>query len=383
MPASNRRPLIVIVGMGETGVLTAMQLDGCDVVGVATKAALVSGQELGLRLVAPKAWKNDYLTELGRFKKLKHVKLLFGRATGVDLDDNNLTVELADGGRHVQRYDYLVIATGITNGFWRDDKVTEIKAIERDIVEQASRLSRAKTIAVIGGGATGTSVAANLATRYQNKAIHFFYSGDLPLPGYEDSVRQELVELLDSLGVRRAGNHRAELPGPDRVASIDSGTVNWRTGQPPFKTDAILWTTGASRPNSGFLPSHLLDGEGFVMTKPTLQVCGCSNVFAIGDVAQTDPNRSSARNWAYRILAGNILKVEAGHAELMESFKAPKKRWGSIIGTQRNGLTIYLPDGGKMHMARWYVKLILYPFKVRRDIYGGVRHRSWSLFNFI
>jgi apoptosis-inducing factor 2 len=383
MSVSQSRPLVVVVGMGETGVLTAANLVDFEVVGVSTKDVLVSGQELGLRLATPKSWKKDYLTELSRFKRLKHVKLLIGRAESVDFHDQQLVVELADGERRVQPYDYLVIATGVTNGFWRDDKFAGRAAIESDIENHANRFSEANTIAVVGGGATGTSVAANLAIRYEDKAVHFFHSGDLPLPGYDAKVREELAQLLDSVGVHRASNHRAKLDGSERHAVLAGGTVEWQTGQRPFEADVILWAIGASHPNSGFLPPSVLDDAGFVLTEPTLQVRGWRNVFAIGDVAQTDKHRSSARNWAYKILARNISELEAGHPERMKSFQAPPNRWGSILGIQKNGLTIYLPDGGKMHMNRWYVKMILYPFKVRRDIYGGIKSRLRNrLFSF-
>ena len=363
--------------MGETGVLTATKLEGCDVVGVATKRVLVSGQELGLRLTAPRAWRRDYFTELSRFRRLAHVKLLFGRVARAELEHSRLVVELADGSAQVQPYDYLVIATGVTNGFWRDDKLTDQAAIERDLKDRAAQLARAGTIAVVGGGATGTSVAANLATKYPDKGIHLFHSGELPLPGYPDSVRAEITQRLADAGVKRAPHHRAEPGDAGSMAALDGGTIRWQSGQAPFAADAIVWATGATRPNSGFLPPDILDEHGFVLTEPTLQVRGWPNVFAIGDVAQTDPHRSSARNWAYPIVAGNIAALIAGEPERMTRFAAPPHRWGSILGPQKDGLTVYLPDGGKSRIARWYVRWILYPFKVRREIYGGVRPRFW------
>lgn len=378
MSAEPSRPLVVIVGMGETGVLTATKLAGCDVVGIATKRALVSGQELGLRLTTPRAWRRDYLTELSRFKRLGHVKLLFGRVARAELDHNRLVVELADGGAHVQPYDYLVIASGVTNGFWRDDKVTDAAAITRDLKAQTAQLAKARTIAVVGGGATGTSVAANLAARYPTKSIHLFHSGDLPLPGYPDGVRAEIAQLLADRGVRRSPHHRAEPDSAEAMATLGGGTIRWQTGQAPFAADAILWATGATRPNTAFLPPDILDPQGYVLTEPTLQVSGRPNVFAIGDVAHTDPHRSSARNWAYTIVAGNIAALVAGDPDRMTRYEAPPHRWGSILGTQKDGLTVYLPNGGKSRFKRWYVRWILYPFKVRRDIYGGVRPRLWS-----
>ncbi|MDG2441920.1 MAG: hypothetical protein P8M13_01545 [Luminiphilus sp.] len=57
--APDTRPTVLVLGMGDTGVLTASHLSRqCRVIGVTTKPMLVSGQELGLRLttrtVAPK-----------------------------------------------------------------------------------------------------------------------------------------------------------------------------------------------------------------------------------------------------------------------------------------------------------------------------------------
>src|SRR3546814_17289138 len=53
---THTRPRVVIVGMGDTGVLTAIQLaPHADVVGIRTKAEFVRGQELGLRLARHEA----------------------------------------------------------------------------------------------------------------------------------------------------------------------------------------------------------------------------------------------------------------------------------------------------------------------------------------
>ena len=48
---------VVVAGLGDTGVLTAMKLaKHTDVVGISTKPGLVSGQELGWRLADPDHW---------------------------------------------------------------------------------------------------------------------------------------------------------------------------------------------------------------------------------------------------------------------------------------------------------------------------------------
>ncbi|MFC6342565.1 pyridine nucleotide-disulfide oxidoreductase, partial [Nocardioides hankookensis] len=55
------RPRLVVAGLGDSGLLTAIHLaPRLDVVGISTKPALVSGQELGTRLARPDAWARDY-----------------------------------------------------------------------------------------------------------------------------------------------------------------------------------------------------------------------------------------------------------------------------------------------------------------------------------
>ena len=101
---------------------------------------------------------------------------------------------------------------------------------------------------------------------------------------------------------------------PDGFAcdEITRQPVQWSTGQPPAEADAVVWAIGRVRPNTGWLPDSLLDEHGFVDVGPTLQTRARPEVFAIGDVAATDPLRSSARNRADGLLAENIRAYLAG-----------------------------------------------------------------------
>ena len=80
------RPRVVIDGLGETGVLTAVRLAGrYDVVGISTKPSLVSGQELGLRLTRPDWWARDYHHSFEALRGLDRARVLHGTLTGADL----------------------------------------------------------------------------------------------------------------------------------------------------------------------------------------------------------------------------------------------------------------------------------------------------------
>ena len=123
--------------------------------------------------------------------------------------------------------------------------------------------------------------------------------------------------------------HRAVLPDGFTAAEITTGPVRWQDGQ-ETAADAVVWAIGRVRPNTDWMPPALLDDQGFVTVGPTLQAPGHPAVFAIGDVAATDPLRSSARSRADKLLARNVRAHLSGRA--LRSFTPPRYRWGSVLG---------------------------------------------------
>jgi NADH dehydrogenase FAD-containing subunit len=370
---------VVVAGMGDTGVLVANGLGRAfDVVGISTKPALVSGQELGNRLADPDRWRRNNLTPLERFRRLDRVRVVHGSIDRVDPDAKVVTVDTADGRRIEERYDLLVVATGTTNGFWRHDRVEDLAEVEAQIADVASQVERAASIAIVGGGPTGVSSAANLARRHPAKTVDLYVAHDEPLPGYHPRVRRALTRELVARGVRLHPGHRAVVPDGD-ADCLTPGPVRWTTGQPPADADLVLWAIGRTRPNSAFLPTDMLDDGGFVRVDEHLQVVGHPSVFAVGDVAATDPNRSSARNWGHRIVTANVKAAAAGRTDKRKPFTAPEHRWGSILGFEDDGMTIYQPNGRSVRIPAWAVQPVLIDLVTRKVIYGGVRRPTPTL----
>ena len=94
-------------------------------------------------------------------------------------------------------------------------------------------------------------------------------------------------------------------------------------------------------------------------------------MFAIGDVAATDPLRSSARNRADRLLARNVRATLAGRP--LREFRPRSRRWGSVLGVQPDGLQVFAPDGRPFRFPAWTIEPVLQGLIVRRGIYKGVR----------
>jgi NADH dehydrogenase FAD-containing subunit len=363
---------VVIAGLGDSGILTAIRLARhTEVVGISTKPALVSGQELGIRLSRPDDWARDYWIAFDRFRGLDRVRTVHGRLTGVDLAARKVSVESADGTVAREDYDALVISAGVANGFWRRPTLQSVGDIDADLRTAHDRLADAESIVVVGGGAAAVSSAANLATTWPAKRIDLYFPGARPLPAHHPKVWGRIRCRLDDLGVGLHGGHRAAVPMGFACDEIGAGPVEWSTGQAAASADAVLWAIGRVMPNTDWLPADLLDENGFVRVTPELRVPGHAGVFAVGDVAATDPLRSSARNRADGLVAHNVRAEFDGKP--LRSFRAPRRRWGSVLGPQPDGLEVFAPNGRAFRFPAWSVDRILQPLVVRRGIYRGVR----------
>jgi NADH dehydrogenase FAD-containing subunit len=363
---------VVVAGLGDSGLLTAIHLaKHADVVGISSKPALVSGQELGIRVTRPDDWARDYFIAFDRYAKLDGVRTVHGSLTGIDLTGRSVGVRLPDGTTQDEAYDVLVISTGVTNGFWRRPDLQSAAEVDASLQEAHSRLASADTIAVVGGGAAAVSTAANLASTWPAKQVHLYFPGERPLPVHHPRVWSKVERRLAERGVTLHPGHRAVVPAGFACDRITDEPVEWSTGQAATTADATVWAIGRVRPNTDWVPPELLDDDGFVRVSPDLSLPGQAGLFAIGDVAATDPLRSSARNRADRLLAKNIRAHLAGKP--LEDYRAPRGRWGSVLGVQANGLEVFAPNGKAFRFPSWSIETVLQPWIVRRGIYGGVR----------
>lgn len=363
---------VVIAGLGDSGVLTAIRLaKHAEVVGISAKPGLVSGQELGWRISRPQHWARHNWIPFDRFHGLDRVRTVQGTLTGVDLAARKVSLDHPDGIAAVEPYDVLVISTGVTNGFWRKPELQSADEIEAGLTAAHERLGAAESVIVVGGGAAAVSSAANLAARWPNKQVALYFPGDRALPQHHGRVWETVRRRLTDAGVELHPGHRAVVPDGFACDEITSGPVEFSTGQRPASADAVLWAIGRVRPNTEWLPAELLDDDGFVRVTPELRVPDHPGVFAIGDVAATDPLRTSARNRADGLLAKNILAEAAGRP--LRPYKPRSKRWGSIIGIQPDGLEVFAPNGRAFRFPAWSFERILMSWIVRRGMYHGVR----------
>jgi len=364
-----KKPRVVIAGMGDTGTLVATRLaKSFNVLAVSTKPALVSGQELGARLTNFNSWKKYYFVEFNRMKKLRQVELVHGRITGVSISEQVASIENYGGEVRQVPYDFLVLATGVSNGFWKSDAVAGVDEVLLDIQTVRERLEGSDRIAVVGGGATGTGVAHHLA-KHGNK-VDFYFSADLPLPGFHPRARKWAERELLGAGVNLHSHHRVDVPQGVSGREITQGTLTFETGEQSPYYASILWTLGRVRPHTDFLEKKFLDNSGFIKVDEKLRVEGCENVFALGDVAASDPLRSSARNWGWKIVVSNVKR--SSRKKSLLTFRPKKFQWGSVFGLQDNGLIVVQPNGRRMRIVRSIAQRFIYDVYIKRYLYQGL-----------
>jgi NADH dehydrogenase FAD-containing subunit len=366
---------VLVAGLGDSGVLAAIHLSRhANVVGISGKPGLVSGQELGMRLSRPDAWAREYWIAFDRFRGLDRVRKIHATITAADLAANTVTVQRTDGSTAVEHYDALIISTGVTNGFWRKPTLQSNAEIGSELVATHERFASAESVMVIGGGAAAVSGAANLAATWPEKRVDLFFPGERALPLHHPRTWRRISGRLADLGVVLHPGHRAQLPDGFTGETTTSEAVQWTTGQAASSADVVLWAVGHVRPNTDWLPASVLDERGFVRVDPDLRVPGHRAVFAVGDVAASDPLRGSARNRADRLVARNVRALFAGRR--LRTYRSRDRRWGSVLGAQSDGLEIFAPSGHVFRFPAWSIDRVLQPWIVRRGIYGGIRSTS-------
>ena len=257
---------------------------------------------------------NSYQDELNYIAHARHngFRFEFGRMDNLDRTNRHVSlvpIEDPPGHEIVPRrtvpYDTLVLAVGsVSNEFGTPgvrqhcrflDSRADAEALHRDLLLTLLRASTARngaeevSVAIVGGGATGVELAAELRHAGDELARY----GAPIRPG---SLRITLIEaadrILSSLPERLSSSVTEALQGLDvavltssRVTHVDEEGVHLAGGT-LIKAQVKVWAAGVKAPP--FLNG--LDGlesarSGQLVVRSTLQTTRDDSVFAFGDCA--------------------------------------------------------------------------------------------------
>ena len=280
-------------------------------------------------------------------------------------------------GRHRIRYDYLVLALGsVSNDFGTPgvkqhclflDSRLQADRFRAKLLDHCLRVSRSMSqspdldahvrIAVVGGGATGVELAAelyNAAAELKHYGLEVFDESRLEVTLIEAGPR-----ILPALPEDLAAAARAELEAlgvrvMTGMAVVEATREGMKTASGEFITaDLPVWAAGVKAPDLLKEIGGLETGRGNqLVVRPTLQTTRDERIFAIGDCAfflpegaarPVPPRAQAAHQMAScafinikRLIAGRPLKpfVYRDHGSLvsLSRYSTVGSLMGNLVG---------------------------------------------------
>ena len=314
--AAPTAPRVVIVGAGFGGLSAAKALSKADAeVTVVDRANHHLFQPLLYQVATAGLAPNQIASPIRTvLRGQRNTRVVLGEVTGVDTVRRLVKVD----DRSIP-YDYLVLATGATHGYfghddWAaaapglkslDDAVRLRRRIliafeQAELEEDPAERERMLTFVVIGGGPTGVELAgaiAELAHRALTRDFHairgamarvvLIEAGPRLLPAFPPSLSAYAQRALTRLGVTvRTGQ---AVTGCD-TAGVSVGPEN--NGE-HIAARTLIWAAGVMASPAADWLGAAKDRAGRAIVAPDLSLSGLPEVFVIGDTAHVEANGAS------------------------------------------------------------------------------------------
>jgi NADH:ubiquinone reductase (H+-translocating) len=261
---------VVVIGGGYAGVMAANRLTQRDDVAV----TLINPRPRfvqRLRLHQFVAGARDATTAYQEVLS-EQVRLVVDTATGINAANRTVTLGCGD----TIAYDYLIYAAG-SGSATPDVPGAREFAYPLATFEEAQRLrpalDAATTVTVVGAGATGVEVAAELAE--EGKRVTLVAGGEVG-PYLHPRVRRGVVRQLTKLGVTIVDSRK--------VTAVTAGAVTLDDGR-EVPGDVTVWTAGFGVPDLAARSGLRTDDAGRVLTDETLTSIDDDRILAAGDSA--------------------------------------------------------------------------------------------------
>ncbi|KAL0254449.1 hypothetical protein SLS55_009924 [Diplodia seriata] len=211
---------------------------------------------------APKAWAKFEDVAALRAPGVRH---LHGRVVSVDCAKKSAVVAKAASGEQIEEpYDFLIVGSGLRRAWPVVPQSLDKASYLAEVGAHIQRLKDAREgIVVIGGGAVGIEMAAELKLVHPTQKVTLIHSRDKllssePLP---DDFKDRALAVLREAGVETILGRRVldtvPVDGASHVKLSLSDGSTLIAGQ-------VVNAISKSIPTSSFLPKDILDDEGYV-----------------------------------------------------------------------------------------------------------------------
>ena len=332
MKSANDGARVLVVGAGFAGLATISRLArGGMRVTLADRHIYSTFQPLLYQVATAGLAPSDVAYPLRGFAHKYGARFRHGDLAHVDTDGR--IAEFADGGQ--LEYDYLILATGVTAGFFGITGAAEYShalytlhdaaTMRARILEGLERLSlegvrKDVTVTIVGGGATGVELAGTLA-EFRNiglpssypdidpQCVHIRLVEQAPvlLTPYVPPLQEYAREQLVKRGVELRLNATIKEITADRLILADGEEL---------PSDLTAWAAGVAGPPEAGKWGLPQGKGGRLLARPDLRVEGQDRIFAIGDIALTGdhpvPQLAQPALQMGRHAAVQIRRLEAG-----------------------------------------------------------------------
>ncbi|KAH7395456.1 hypothetical protein BKA64DRAFT_576812 [Cadophora sp. MPI-SDFR-AT-0126] len=221
------------------------------------------------------------------------------------------------GTEYDESYDYLVIATGLRRQWPTVPQSLTRKAYMVETGKHIEEIKAAKEgVVVIGGGAVGVEMAAEIKMVEPTQKVTLIHSRDKllssePLP---DDFKDRSAEVLREGGVELIVNERVtenvEVESTDRSPRY---RLTLSSGKQIF-AGKVIFAVSKSVPTTTFMPKSTLDTDGLIKIHNTMNLLIDSPTarahYAVGDIASwSGIKRCGAAMAMGHIAASSIHKV--------------------------------------------------------------------------
>ena len=302
-------------------------------------------------------------------KTLPHARVLRGRVSAVRLDDRVVELNGAAGERDVP-YDYLLLAPGAVTRMFDIPGLAEhaigfktaaealylreriLVQLEAASTERDEGVRRAMlTFVVVGAGYAGTELTAQMARLSDNLLENFpsIRRGEVTwmLLDMAPAIMPELGKKLGEAALRvlRARGVDVRLKTSLSLVRADSVTLTDGTVVP---CSTVVWSAGVTA-NPLMASLGLPLDKGRLVVRPTLDVEGHPELFAIGDAAAV-PDLTDRSN------SGKLCPPTAQHA-MRQGPAAARNIAADIAGTpmhayRHHDLGLVVDLGGSSAVAK-------------------------------
>lgn len=193
-------------------------------------------------------------------------------------------------------YAYLVVATGTKltapstlPGSEKLDGVTYLRKHAETVVARSN-------IVLIGAGAVGVQMAADIKELYPEKNVTLVHSRPQVMNRFHSGLDDIVKQRFQDLGIALKLGSRVKLPESGYPTDGSTFNVEFEDGT-SIPADLAVICTGMT-PQSEVISSiapYAIQKDRFINTRPTLQISSdeIDNIFAVGDIANTVAHKAA------------------------------------------------------------------------------------------